>query len=142
MTERDDERLLPASRGTPPPKHHPLKKLNTQTSLDLHELANSELSLKASLYFHISNPIKRWKVERLVPIKLLLQLLKTAVFIIQVHLSALSIIAPECIKWRRHARAMHADYVIKFRTVISLVSLCTSQLLLFTMINLDTSHVC
>ena len=66
-------------RRRKPPK---LQKL--QSALDLDELAQNELELKANLYWHIGTPIKRWKVERQVPIKLILQLLKTFCLIVQV----------------------------------------------------------
>ena len=66
-------------RGRKPPK---LQRL--QTTLDFDKLAENELELKANLYWHIATPIKRWKVERQVPIKLILQLLKTLVLIVQV----------------------------------------------------------
>ncbi len=64
-----------------------------QSQLDLDDLSRNEVELKANLYFHIGNPIKRWKVERVVPIKLLLQLLKTFCLIVQVwvHTSAVTI---------------------------------------------------
>ncbi|CAI7993502.1 Mucolipin-1 [Geodia barretti] len=65
-------------RGRKPPK---LQRL--QTTLDFDKLAENELELKANLYWHIATPIKRWKVERQVPIKLILQLLKTLVLIVQ-----------------------------------------------------------
>ena len=66
-------------RGRKPPK---LQKL--QSALDLDELAQNELELKANLYWHIGTPIKRWKVEGQVPVKLVLQLLKTFCLIVQV----------------------------------------------------------
>lgn len=43
------------------------------------------MELKANLYFHICNPIKRWKIERVIPIKLILQLVKTLCLVVQVH---------------------------------------------------------
>ena len=67
-------------RGRKPPK---LQKL--QSALDLDELAQNELELKANLYWHIGTPIKRWKVEGQVPVKLILQLLKTFCLIVQVY---------------------------------------------------------
>ena len=48
-------------------------------------LAKSEIELKANLYFHISNPLKRWRVERVIPIKLILQIIKTFCLIVQVQ---------------------------------------------------------
>lgn len=63
----------------------PLRKLqHLQSTLDLDHLAKNEQELKANLYFHISNPLKRWKVEKRLPIKLLLQVLKTLCLIVQV----------------------------------------------------------
>ncbi len=62
--------------------YHTINRLQSQ--LDLDDLSRNEVELKANLYFHIGNPIKRWKVERVVPIKLLLQLLKTFCLIVQV----------------------------------------------------------
>ena len=59
-----------------------LRKL--QSHLEFDQLAKNELELKANMYFHIGNPIKRWRVEKVVPIKLLLQLLKTFCVITQV----------------------------------------------------------
>ena len=55
-----------------------------QSELDLDDLSKNEIELKANLYFHIGNPIKRWKVDRVVPVKLLLQLLKTFCLVVQV----------------------------------------------------------
>ena len=55
-----------------------------QSTLDFDDLAQNELELKANLYWHIGTPIKRWKVEGQVPVKLILQLLKTLCLIVQV----------------------------------------------------------
>ena len=67
-------------------KRQKKKKLERlQSSLDLDALARNELELKANLYYHIGNPLKRWKVERVVPIKLLLQALITFCLIVQVY---------------------------------------------------------
>ena len=66
-------------RGKKPPK---LQRL--QSTLDFDDLAQNELELKANIYWHIGTPIKRWKVEGHVPIKLVLQLLKTLCLIAQV----------------------------------------------------------
>lgn len=63
----------------------PPKLQRLQSNLDLDGLARNELELKASLYWHIGTPIKRWKVERHVPVKLILQLLKTFCLIVQVR---------------------------------------------------------
>ena len=65
-------------------RHKPLKLQRLQSTLDQKELAQNELELKASLYWHIGTPIKRWKVDGQVPIKLILQLLKTFCLIVQV----------------------------------------------------------
>ena len=65
-------------RGKPPKLQH------LQSALDFDKLAQNELELKANLYWHIATPIKRWKVEGQVPIKLVLQLLKTLCLIVQV----------------------------------------------------------
>ena len=62
-----------------------------QSQMDLGNLSKNEIELKANLYFHIGNPIKRWKVDRVVPVKLLLQLLKTFCLIVQVA-SAITLI--------------------------------------------------
>ena len=51
---------------------------------DLNQLASNEVELKANLFFHIGNPLKRWKIERVIPIKLILQILKTLFLIVQV----------------------------------------------------------
>lgn len=64
----------------------PPKLQRLQSNLDLDGLARNELELKASLYWHIGTPVKRWKVERHVPVKLILQLLKTFCLIVQVRL--------------------------------------------------------
>ena len=63
-------------------KHTKLQRL--QSTLDFDELAQNEVELKANLYWHIGTPIKRWKVEGHVPIKLVLQLLKTLCLVVQV----------------------------------------------------------
>lgn len=55
-----------------------------KSRLTLHDLSQNELELKASLYFHICNPLKRWKVEKLVPYKLVLQVVKTVFLVVQV----------------------------------------------------------
>ena len=52
--------------------------------MKLEDLSQNELELKASLYFHICNPLKRWKVEKLVPYKLVLQVVKTLLLVMQV----------------------------------------------------------
>ena len=59
-----------------------LQRLKSNLSVD--ELANSELELKAALYFHICNPLKRWKTQRKIPGKLILNLIKTVLILIQV----------------------------------------------------------
>lgn len=55
-----------------------------KSQLDLEQLGRNEVELKANLYFHIGNPIKRWKIERVIPIKLILQVIKTFSLIAQV----------------------------------------------------------
>ena len=67
----------------PRPHHKKLQRLQSQ--LDLDDLSKNELELKANLFYHIGNPIKRWKVEKVVPMKLVLQLLKTVCLLIQVY---------------------------------------------------------
>lgn len=67
-------------------RRKPPKLQRLQSALDLDKLAQNELELKANLYWHIGTPIKRWKVERQVPVKLVLQLLKTFCLIVQVIL--------------------------------------------------------
>ena len=57
-----------------------------KSRLKLKDLSQNELELKASLYFHICNPLKRWKVEKLVPYKLVLQIVKTVLLIVQVSI--------------------------------------------------------
>lgn len=64
------------------PSHRTLKRLKTELNLDV--LAKNELELKANIFYHIGNPIKRWRVEKVVPGKLILQLLKTFCLIVQV----------------------------------------------------------
>ena len=77
--------------------HHPktLKNSGTRYSLQrsdtiglLHlsskpNLAN-ERELKVAIYCHISNPLKRWKVGKLIPWKMILELIKTFVVILHV----------------------------------------------------------
>lgn len=46
-------------------------------------LAN-ERELKVAIYCHISNPLKRWKVGKLIPWKMILELIKTLVVILHV----------------------------------------------------------
>lgn len=58
-----------------------------KSRLKMSDLSSNELELKASLYFHICNPLKRWKLEKLVPYKLVLQILKTVFLIVQVSVS-------------------------------------------------------
>lgn len=65
-------------------REKPPKLRRLQSTLDFDRLAKNELELKANLYWHIATPIKRWKVEGQVPIKLVLQLLKTLCLIVQV----------------------------------------------------------
>lgn len=66
------------------------EKLNhLKSRLKRHDLSQNELELKAALYFHICNPLKRWKVEKLVPYKLVLQVIKTFLLVAQVSLYAL-----------------------------------------------------
>ncbi len=55
-----------------------------KSRLKLKDLSRNELELKASLYFHICNPLKRWKVEKLFPYKLVLQIVKTIFLVTQV----------------------------------------------------------
>ena len=84
QSEDDDEEHAQSKRKprlVPPP----LRKLKQlQSTLDLDQLAKNERELKANLYFHISNPLKRWKVEKRLPVKLLLQIVKTFCLIVQV----------------------------------------------------------
>lgn len=77
LTESSRNRV----RRRPPPKR--LQRL--QSKLNLDELAQNELELKANLFYHIGNPIKRWRVEKVVPGKLVLQLLKTVCLVVQVY---------------------------------------------------------
>ncbi|XP_011402441.1 PREDICTED: mucolipin-3-like [Amphimedon queenslandica] len=70
------------------PSREKLKHLKSR--LKLHDLSQNELELKAALYFHICNPLKRWKVEKLVPYKLVLQVIKTFLLVAQVLLFAYS----------------------------------------------------
>lgn len=63
----------------------PPKLQRLQSTLDSNKLCQNELGLKANLYWHIGTPIKRFKVEGQVPIKLILQLVKTFCLIVQVR---------------------------------------------------------
>ena len=69
-------------QGQRPHHHKRLQKLRSE--LNLEALAQNELELKANLFYHIGNPIKRWRVEKVVPGKLVLQLLKTFCLVVQV----------------------------------------------------------
>ena len=62
-----------------------------KSNLDLPQLGMNETELKANLYFHIGNPIKRWKIERVIPVKLILQLFKTVFLVLQVYVSLLAL---------------------------------------------------
>lgn len=66
-----------------PPSRRTLQRLKTE--LNLNVLAQNELELKANIFYHIGNPLKRWRVEKVVPGKLVLQLLKTFCLIVQVN---------------------------------------------------------
>lgn len=72
-------------------RRKPPKLQRLQSALDLDKLAQNELELKANLYWHIGTPIKRWKVEKQVPVKLVLQLLKTFCLIVQVILRCMMV---------------------------------------------------
>ncbi|KAL5466985.1 hypothetical protein EMCRGX_G031150 [Ephydatia muelleri] len=61
-----------------------LKKL--RSSANLYQMSSNELELKANLYYHISNPIKRWKTDRSPPFMLILQVAKTICIVVQVIL--------------------------------------------------------
>ena len=83
----DDDGDRPRRSQRPPPQRRRLQKLQSQ--LNLSALAQNELELKANLFYHIGNPIKRWRVEKVVPWKLVLQLLKTFCLLVQVkHIHA------------------------------------------------------
>lgn len=93
-------------RGRKPPK---LQRL--QSALDFNELAQNELELKANLYWHIGTPIKRWKVEGQVPIKLILQLLKTFCLIVQVKMDMSSVSFNKSLSTMHHImRAEMSEY--------------------------------
>ena len=49
------------------------------------ELSENERELKMNMYYHISNPISRWKTDRKFPVKLVLQILKTFCVVTQVR---------------------------------------------------------
>ena len=73
-------------------QYHREKLTHFKSRLKLHDLSQNELELKAALYFHICNPLKRWRVEKLVPYKLVLQVFKTFLLVVQVfHLPFLSL---------------------------------------------------
>eukprot|EP00731_Ephydatia_muelleri_P026752 Em0018g852a len=52
---------------------------------DLLVLSNDELELKTNMFYHISNPLARWKADRSPPIKMILQLLKTFCIVTQFY---------------------------------------------------------
>lgn len=86
-SQSEDEEERGQAKKKPRVIPPPLRKLqHLQSALDLDHLAKNEQELKANLYFHISNPLKRWKVEKRLPIKLLLQVLKTLCLIVQLAL--------------------------------------------------------
>ena len=83
-----------------PPNKHVLLKSNSRYSLQrnttpgLLELKakpdlTNERDLKVAIYSHISNPLKRWKVGRFVPWKMILQVIKTLTVILQVSYNKL-----------------------------------------------------
>lgn len=52
--------------------------------VDIRDLINNEINLKEALYYHICDPIERWKVKRVVPYKFILQIIKTVLILLQV----------------------------------------------------------
>ena len=79
---------------------HILEKSNSRYSLqrnaspgqlELNSKPNltNERDLKVAIYCHISNPLKRWKVGRFVPWKMILQVIKTLIVILQVSYNKL-----------------------------------------------------
>ena len=82
MANKDGESDYQDAVRRPPPPRRTLQRLKTE--LDFNVLAQNELELKANIFYHIGNPLKRWRVEKVVPGKLVLQLLKTFCLIVQV----------------------------------------------------------
>ena len=52
--------------------------------VDIKNLVNNEINLKEALYYHICDPIERWRVKKVVPYKCILQIIKTLLILLQV----------------------------------------------------------
>ena len=63
-------------------RHRKLEKLRSRADIQL--LSNDECELKTNMFYHISNPIARWKADHSPPVKMVLQLLQTVCVITQV----------------------------------------------------------
>lgn len=98
-TEFTSQKELPNKM---PPHNHVLVKSNSRYSLQrnstpgLLELKTkpnliNERDLKVAIYCHISNPLKRWKVGRFVPWKMIMQVIKTLIVILQVSYNKLTL---------------------------------------------------
>ena len=63
-----------------------VKKLNRlRSAASFIQMSTSEMELKANIYYHISNPLKRWKTDRSPPVMLMLQVAVTICVVAQVH---------------------------------------------------------
>ncbi|KAL5466992.1 hypothetical protein EMCRGX_G031157 [Ephydatia muelleri] len=67
-------------------KESTIKRKKLRSSANLYQLSSNEQELKPNLYYHISNPIKRWKTDRSPPFMLILQVAKTICIVVQVIL--------------------------------------------------------
>eukprot|EP00731_Ephydatia_muelleri_P026758 Em0018g858a len=88
IQERQPSPTMPmAEEGDIEAKESTIKRLKKlRSSANLYQMSSNELELKANLYYHISNPIKRWKTDRSPPFMLILQVAKTICIVVQVIL--------------------------------------------------------
>ena len=68
-------------------RHRKLEKLRSRADIQL--LSNDECELKTNMFYHISNPIARWRADYSPPVKMILQLLQTVCVITQVSVFVL-----------------------------------------------------
>lgn len=78
---------------------------------DLLVLSNDELELKTNMFYHISNPIARWKADRSPPIKMIIQLLKTFCVVTQAILFMQSLTGEQSI-FDNDAQAVFAKFLL------------------------------
>ncbi|KAL5467001.1 hypothetical protein EMCRGX_G031166 [Ephydatia muelleri] len=78
---------------------------------DLLVLSNDELELKTNMFYHISNPLARWKADRSPPIKMILQLLKTFCIVTQAVLFMQSLTGEQSI-FENDAQTVFAKFLL------------------------------